>query len=40
MNLSNLWLVRVEHGSLIAFAIMTVISLSLLWYFYSRGWFD
>jgi magnesium transporter len=40
MNLSNLWLVKVEHGSLIAFAFMIVISLSLLWYFYSRGWFD
>jgi magnesium transporter len=40
MNFIDMRLLRVAYGSFIAFAIMVIIILGLLWYFKSRGWFD
>ncbi|MCB8984866.1 MAG: hypothetical protein H6659_13635 [Ardenticatenaceae bacterium] len=40
MNFLDMRFLKVANGSLMAVVIMGIISLGLLWYFKSRGWFD
>jgi len=40
MNFINMGMLEWEYGSILVTVLMVFISLSLLWYFNSRGWFD
>lgn len=40
MNFIRMRMIELEYGPIIAVGIMFIITMSLLWYFTSRGWFN